>query len=834
MYRFAIRTLFAPLAVGFAAMGLCGSASGQAMPEPSTPAHRQLAPNRAPLAPTAFVRLPIGSVRPEGWLHNQLELQKEGLTGSAEEMYEALTPNSAWLGGNGEAWEKGPYYVKGLIALAHTLDDESLKQKAQKWIDWALQSQRPDGFFGPSSNDDWWPRMVVLFYLRDHYEATGDERVIPFFLKYFRHQLEHLPNRPLRDWGRARAGDNIDVVLWTYNRTGEPFLLDLARLLHQQAYPWTSIYSDNRFYDFGSDFHPQHIVNVSQALKMPAVAWQFTKNDADRNAIARGLEHLDRQYGRIDGQISGTEMLSGRRSTDGVELCADIERIISNAIAMAILGDAELGDQLEKVAYNSLPAHTSARMQQITYYQLINQVACTFGGHGFAQDYGNGNVPGPHSGFPCCCYNWHAGWPKFVESMWAATSDGGLAALTYGPNRVTTSIAGDIPITITQDTEYPFKDTITLRIDPQRSARFPLLLRVPGWCTEASISVNGEPAETAAAGTFHRLEREWKSGDVVELRFPMAVRASRWINDSIGLERGPLAFGLKIDEQWRKARDYLGEFDEFEVLPQSPWNYALQTDDAAAGVEVQVNDVSAVPFATDAPPVVLKVQARQVPQWTMRQLPGRVVLGRADGQWHALADASTALAAGEPQRLRVEARGSRLRVFINDKQVIDHTDDRIASGGVGLRTYQAGARFDDIVVNSRRVEDFERDSDAWQTFGGEWSVRDGQFAAQSGARDGKAVLKGVEGLKDLTLEATVTVDAGGDAGVMFRVSNATDRLDGYHGYYVGLAAAAGKSEDADEPPASPVVSDQPLETVQLIPFGSSKLRVCYFPVLRQD
>ena len=433
---------------------------------------RAIVPNREPLAKSAFIRLPIGSVRAEGWLLRQLNLQKAGLTGSAEKLYDALTPDSGWLGGEGEAWEKSPYYVKGLIALAYTLDDAELKTRAQKWVDWSLQSQRPDGFFGPATNDDWWPRMVVLFYLRDYYEATGDARVLPFFTSYFRYQLANLPARPLKDWGKSRAGDNADVVLWLYNRTGDAFLLDLAKLLREQAYPWSSIFAENRFYDFANDFQPHHIVNVSQALKTPAVSWQTTKDDADKSAVAEGIAHLEKQYGRIDGQISGTEMLSGRRSTDGVELCADIERIISNTVAINAIGDASLGDSLEKVAYNSLPAHTSPRMRQITYYQLPNQIAATFGGHGFTQDYGNGNVPGPHSGFPCCCYNWHAGWPKFVESMWSATPDGGLAAIAYGPNHVTTTVAGGVPITITETTDYPFKETISLKIEPQKAATF--------------------------------------------------------------------------------------------------------------------------------------------------------------------------------------------------------------------------------------------------------------------------------------------------------------------------------------------------------------------------
>ena len=590
-------------------------------------------------------------MRPAGWLRRQLDLQTAGLTGAAEDLYDALTPDSAWLGGDGENWERGPYYVKGLVALAYTLDDAALQLRAQKWVEWALKSQRNDGFFGPTQNDDWWPRMVVLYYLRDYHEATGDDRVVPFFTRYFRHQLDALPGRPLRDWGRARAGDNIDVVLWTHDRTGEPFLLELAELLRQQAYPWTSIYTDARFYDrdaFGGDFHPHHIVNVSQALKMPAVSWRFTGDAADRAAYTNGVANLKRLYGRPDGQASGTEMLSSLSSTEGVELCADSERIVSDAVVARTLGDAAAGDSMEKVAFNSLPAHTSADMRQITYYQLTNQIACTRGGHGFTQDYANANMPGPYSGFPCCCYNWHMSWPKYVQNMWAAAPGGGLALVAYGPNRVTATVAGGVPVVVEQRTEYPFEGTVRLTVSPETPARFPLSLRVPGWCDNAAVTVNGASVDDLEPGTFRRIEREWRAGDEVLIEFPMTVRASDWINDSLALERGPLTYSLNIREDWQKAEDFDGAFDEYAVLPGTPWNYALAVDreDVAATTVVERAPVGAVPFATGAAPVTLKVPAKRVPTWTERAGRGRVVLGKSDGGWSPLADARVPLDGG--------------------------------------------------------------------------------------------------------------------------------------------------------------------------------------------
>ena len=204
---------------------------------------------RTPLCPKQFIPLPLGSIRAEGWLKEQLIRQKNGLTGHLDEIYESVMGDrNGWLGGDGDQWERGPYWIDGLLPLAYILDDDTLKQKAQKWVEWAIQSQQPDGYFGPGTDypnnipglqrdnaRDWWPKMVVLKVLQQYYMATGDERVIAMLTRYFKYQLQELPKTPLdywTFWAKERGGDNLQVVLWLYNITGERFLLELAELLN--------------------------------------------------------------------------------------------------------------------------------------------------------------------------------------------------------------------------------------------------------------------------------------------------------------------------------------------------------------------------------------------------------------------------------------------------------------------------------------------------------------------------------------------------------------------------------------------------------------------------
>ena len=197
--------------------GLCRVAARSllaAAPEPIT------IKTRAPLAPSAFYLLPLGSIRPTGWLRGQLQIQASGLSGHLDETWPDVGPNSGWLGGAGESWERGPYFLDGLIPLAWLLDDARLKAKAQRFIDWTLTHQAANGMIGPATNDDWWPRFVALKALTQYQEFTADPRVLPFMEKYFRYQLAELPRRPLRDWGKFRWQDQLLSVLWLYDRTG--------------------------------------------------------------------------------------------------------------------------------------------------------------------------------------------------------------------------------------------------------------------------------------------------------------------------------------------------------------------------------------------------------------------------------------------------------------------------------------------------------------------------------------------------------------------------------------------------------------------------------------
>ena len=565
-------------------------------------------PNRTPLQPNAFNQLPLGSVMPKGWLLEQLKLQSEGLSGHLDEFWPDLGPKSAWLGGTGEGWERGPYFLDGLVPLAYLTQDAKLIAKVKTWMDWTLDHQQPDGWLGPVKNTDWWPNYVMLKALMQYQEVTGDARVIPAMQKYFAYQAKHMDERPLKEWAIFRWHDEVLSVLWLYNRTGDRALLDLARKLHQQGHDWEAQYANFQTRDKVAKKAAglsTHGVNNAMAMKAAAVWWLVTGEKGDRESLYKMFDALDRYHGQPSGIFSADEHFAGRDPSQGTELCAVVEAMFSLEQDMAILGDAAFGDRLEKIAYNALPATLSPDLWAHQYDQQANQVICSISNRRWATNGPESNIFGLEPNFGCCTANMHQGWPKLAASLWMSTSDGGFAAVAYGPSEVTSD-----GVTIEERTDYPFREGVSLLVRADKS--FPLVLRIPAWANGATVAVNGQQQAGVKPGAFFRVQRAWKTGDRVELRFPMAVRTSTWFNNSTSVERGPLVFSLRIGENWHKIKQ-TGPSADWEVYPSTPWNYAL----VQGTFPVVEKPIERQPFRAEASPVEITAKARRLPEWTL-------------------------------------------------------------------------------------------------------------------------------------------------------------------------------------------------------------------------
>lgn len=589
--------------------------------------------NRAPLRPEPLVRLAPGAVRAGGWLATQVRLELDGMVGHLEEVSPwCVYSTSAWTARDGkgrQGWEELPYWLKGYAALAYVSGDRTAIANARKWIDAILASQRPDGYFGPEQNRgqvDVWPNMLALWALRTHADATGDARVVPFMQRYFRWMAAQPDARFLPgSWQKQRGADNLEVIYWLYGKTGEPWLLDLAERNHRRTDDWTSHVAS------------WHGVNMAQGWRGPAQYWQQSGDPRFLAASVRNYNEMRQKFGQVPGGMYGADEnvragYTGPRQ--GTETCAFVEMMYSHEELARITGDTLWADRCEDVAFNSFPASMTPDLKALHYLTAPNQVQLDQSNKSpMVQNGGDMMSYSPYEKYRCCQHNVGFGWPYFVQNLWAATRDNGLAALLYAPSSVTARVAGaDVRVSLA--TTYPFSDALRFRVQASARTRFPLYLRVPGWCAAPTVAINGKPARGAGRGGWIRIERPWRTGDGVDLRLPMRITTTTWKGNrnTVSVNRGPLTYSLRISEEWSRYADNKRPWACWEARPGSPWNYGLVIDPANPGNSVRVVPANwgrirpgvgrygfpvpgGQPFEANSAPVALVATARRIPEW---------------------------------------------------------------------------------------------------------------------------------------------------------------------------------------------------------------------------
>ena len=509
------------------------------------------------LRPRVFDLLPLGTVRPAGWLRCQLQVQADGLCGHLDEFWPSVA-DSRWIGGASEGWERGPYWLDGLIPLAVLLGDSRLMAKASRWIDYILSHQHKDGWLGARHDPhagtggavlDPWPLFVLFKALTQWQEATGDPRIVPAMRRCLRRVNILLHDRPLTSWGRMRWADLVLSLHWLFDRTGESWLLRLAASVHHQGYNWNEHFDAFRYTEktdgdklglkTEDDWLPLHGVNNAMGIKSGAV-WSRQGNASDAESSLQAVKTLDTYHGQVSGMFSGDEHLAGLSPVQGTETCTVTEYLFSLEQMLALTGEPALADKLERIAYNALPAALSKDMWGRQYDQQPNQVQCSLARRDWVSNGAESNLFSLEGNFGCCTANFPQGWPKFTSSLWMQ-AEGGLVAALYGPCTVVTEVFGTL-VTIEEVTEYPFRDTITLTVRPASAVAFPLRLAIPMWADEAEISVNGAAAINPRPGGFHVLDRTWHDGDTAILRLPLRLQKRvLWPQPTSRLQRSPRA-----------------------------------------------------------------------------------------------------------------------------------------------------------------------------------------------------------------------------------------------------------------------------------------------------
>lgn len=572
----------------------------------------------------SFETFPLGTILPEGWLKNQLRIQADGLSGHLEEHWADVGPDNGWKGGKGESWERGPYYLDGVVPLAYQLKDGSLIEKTKIWIEWTLASQKEDGSFGPAKietvnmdvnkKQDWWHYMIMLKVLTQYEEATGDKRVIPFLTNFFQYVRDNIKEHPLEGWASSRASEMLISIYWLHKRTSEPFLLELAKIIIEQSINWTEIYYEFPFWRKAEEWDWRtHVVNVAMGIKTPGLIYELTKDVHEEEAVSRGIDSLMKYHGQAHGMFSGDEWLSGTHPSQGVELCAVVEYMFSLEHLTCIFGDGRFGDILEKLAFNALPATISSDWTSHQYDQQVNQIICNLA----ERDWSNGpdaNMFGLEPNFGCCTSNMHQGWPKLVSHLWMSDRNQGLVAVSYAPCTLITKVGTDTNATVNVMSDYPFRDTIKIDLSLDKSDTFTISFRMPEWCHDPVITINDEIVPFETKKGYVCITRKWHTTNTIELQLPMKPRKVLRNNYAYSIERGPLVYVLPIKENWQMLTRR-EKFHDWEIYPASQWKYGILHE---TNYEISMSEMPYQPFEDINAPVRMIVEGKIVNNWKMQ------------------------------------------------------------------------------------------------------------------------------------------------------------------------------------------------------------------------
>jgi uncharacterized protein len=576
-----------------------------------------------------FSELPVGAVQPRGWIQKWLAQQAAGLTGHPENMsypydtcmYAGIIPPPPLKDKYWKEWwpyEQSAYFIDATTRLSWLINDQAISKRRDANLNYILDHSSGTNLGGSRAC---WPNAVVGRALMAQFSATGNPRTAS----------------TIEDWLLTSAGEiekggrngaNFEEAFYLYGLTGDPRLLELGRKVYDSYLSSTNSFCTVEKIQSKSPFH-EHGVTAAEELKCLPLMYAYTGDSEALRLARQAYKKVLDNHLMADGGIVSSEHLEKPSFYSVHESCDITDWSWSLGYMFMATGEPRYADLIERAIFNALPGAVTKDFKQLQYFSAVNQIVIAATNSHTPRWPTRMTYRAAHD-TECCAGNINRAMPNYVIRMWMRSQDDGLAAIYYGPSEVTTTVGGQ-KITITEETDYPFRDRILFRIKAARPGQFDLQFRIPEWCSNATIQVNGEILrEMPAAGTFAHLKREFHNGDTVSLKLPMPVRVENWFRDqSVCLTRGPLVYALKITEQRVEHRSDPAEirpfllgreirgFPEVEFLPESDWRYgfsvALKND--LSKIKVVESGMTDNPFIEEQTPVRLELPLYHLSGW---------------------------------------------------------------------------------------------------------------------------------------------------------------------------------------------------------------------------
>ena len=456
----------------------------------------------------------------------------------------------------------GEHAGKWLYAAAKAVargGDETLTSNLRRVADFLIAQQDADGYLGTYAPDrrfmrkqppkprtwdgapsvrtwDIWTHAYLVLGLIEAYRVLGDARYLDAARKIGDLCLHTLSDGGIDicDLGNHHgmsATILLDAAVELHFATGQPRYLDLAQLVLREV-------------DVNPDLAllKKALAGVDAAEIATGKAYQLLWNLVGIAKLHRATgiveyraaaEHVwqsvrDHHLSLGGGPWGGVAHRSrevfnapGTFSPQGyVETCSTLAWIQLNRELLAISGESKYADEIERAAYNDLLGAQAPDGEDWCYYSFANGRRV-------------------HTTYWRCCKSSGAMALEELPSIAYAVADRIVSINLYGPSIATLALAEIGDVAIEQVTGYPFEGAISLRVTPQRTARFAVRMRIPDWAQGASVRVDGKAIERATPGMYVSIEREWRAGDTIALEFPMPPRLVRRANRNVQESRAP-------------------------------------------------------------------------------------------------------------------------------------------------------------------------------------------------------------------------------------------------------------------------------------------------------
>jgi uncharacterized protein len=622
--------------------------------QPDTAEHSQSdsAKTGSDLAPHSqfakFSELPIRTIQPQGWLKAYLENQRDGITGHLDKTGGFPFDTDGWaapeisdISHNPFTYEQTGYWIDGMIRCAYLLGDDKLIEKATRNTNYVLDHPDKDGYLGPLilKKKLRWPHVVFFRALFAHSSATNDRR-IPAAIK------RHFLSSPY-PYTLGREACSIEAILWTYDREKDPALLNLAHDVYRKFETLFELngvspaaYCDGKPSD-------AHGVSYNEMAKLGAMLYMQTGQEDYLNVSVQAYRKIDAFHMLVDGVNVSSEEMRELTPLASHETCDIADYTWTVGYLLMATGNTEYADKIERACFNAAPGAVSEDFNLLQYFSCPNQVIAAHNTNHNVYFRGDRTMSYATAHIAACCSgNVNRIMPNFASRLWMKDKDNGLVAALYAPSQVKYRVGKQQQeVVITEKTRYPFSDRIVFTMKMNEDCEFSFTVRIPGWCKNASVLVNNQQFDQELrAGSYVKIDRKFRDGDEVVVILPQEIKTNNWPSDGIALERGPLVYSLKIDEEWEStatliesAVKILGVYNlnsrypgllGHNVYPKSPWNYALDihSENAGSAIRVTENDGHEdEPWSAKEPPIQLQVPARRVIGWDLER-PREVIV----------------------------------------------------------------------------------------------------------------------------------------------------------------------------------------------------------------